>query len=101
MTNIPLRSWINKNIPVIFCNVAGKEDYLPFDTDEGNEQSCSNQEEVEHVVCQLLKYVWKSLLITTEWTISYWTDYAYICMAKVYKKKVNFISEGLSKVRIE
>ncbi|CAC5384453.1 unnamed protein product [Mytilus coruscus] len=53
MTEIPLRSWINKSIPVIFCDVVGKEDYLPFDTEEGNEQSCSNQEEVLHVVCKI------------------------------------------------
>ncbi|CAC5384457.1 unnamed protein product [Mytilus coruscus] len=66
MTDLPLRSWINKNIPVIFCHVEGKEDYLPFDTEEGNEQSCSNQGEVEHVV-KIFKHLVVEELIETEY----------------------------------
>jgi hypothetical protein len=54
MTDLPLRSWINRDIPVVFCHVEGNETFLPFDTDEGNEQSCSNLQEVEHVVSALL-----------------------------------------------
>jgi len=54
MTDTPLKSWIHRDIPVVFCHVEGNETFLPFDTDEGNEQSCSNLQEVDHVVCVFL-----------------------------------------------
>ncbi|XP_062574962.1 LOW QUALITY PROTEIN: helicase with zinc finger domain 2-like [Saccostrea cucullata] len=46
----PLNIWINKNKPIIFCHVEGEEDYLTVSTEEGNEQSCSNKQEVDHVI---------------------------------------------------
>ncbi|CAG2250000.1 unnamed protein product [Mytilus edulis] len=80
MTESPLKSWVNKNIPVIFCNIEGKEDYLPFDTDEGNEQSCSNQEEVEHVV-KIFKYLVDEEKIDPEYSINIMSQYNAQCTA--------------------
>ncbi|XP_052090433.1 helicase with zinc finger domain 2-like [Mytilus californianus] len=79
MTDIPLRSWINKSIPVIFCDVMGKEDYLPFDTEEGNEQSCCNQEEIEHAV-KIFKHLVDEELIDTEY-INIMSQYNAQCTA--------------------
>jgi superfamily I DNA and/or RNA helicase len=50
LTDHPLSSWVRPGIPVVFCHVEGTEDYLPFNTDEGNQQSCSNKQEVDQVV---------------------------------------------------
>ena len=38
---------------MIFCHVEGEEEYLTVSTEEGNEQSCSNKQEVNQVVCTL------------------------------------------------
>ena len=47
----PLGIWMNrKKIPIVFCHVEGEEEYLAVSTEEGNEQSCSNKQEVEKVV---------------------------------------------------
>ncbi|XP_052090430.1 helicase with zinc finger domain 2-like [Mytilus californianus] len=98
MTDIPLRSWINKDIPVIFCNVAGKEDYLPFDTDEGNEQSCSNQEEVEHVV-KIFKHLVDEELIDPEYNINIMSQYNAQCTAiRKALKAANFIKFNVNTV---
>nr|XP_022318579.1 helicase with zinc finger domain 2-like isoform X2 [Crassostrea virginica] len=42
--------WTNKRIPMMFCHVDGEEEYLTVSTDEGNEQSCSNKQEVDQVM---------------------------------------------------
>ncbi|XP_061168179.1 helicase with zinc finger domain 2-like [Saccostrea echinata] len=49
-TKTPLNIWIDKEKPIIFCHVEGEEEYLTVSTEEGNEQSCSNKQEVDHVV---------------------------------------------------
>ncbi|XP_021359819.1 helicase with zinc finger domain 2-like isoform X2 [Mizuhopecten yessoensis] len=46
----PLRLWKDPNYPYLFCHVEGEEEYLSVSTEEGNEKSCSNQEEVREVV---------------------------------------------------
>ncbi|CAG2249998.1 unnamed protein product [Mytilus edulis] len=52
-TDSPLKSWIKQNIPVIFCHVEGTEEYLPFNTEEENKQSCANKQEVDQVGCMM------------------------------------------------
>lgn len=49
-TKNKLEIWPNKLKPIVFCHVEGEEEYLTVSTEEGNEQSCSNTQEVEQVV---------------------------------------------------
>ena len=45
--------WPNEKFPAFFGHVEGREITQPVATPEGNEQSKSNQEEKDHVVCTL------------------------------------------------
>jgi hypothetical protein len=46
-----LKLWINREkTPLVFCHIEGGEEFLTVSTLEGNEQSCSNKQEVEQVV---------------------------------------------------
>ncbi|XP_060082145.1 helicase with zinc finger domain 2-like [Ylistrum balloti] len=45
-----LRLWKDPQYPYIFLHVEGEEEYLSVSTEEGNENSCRNQMEVEKVV---------------------------------------------------
>jgi len=53
--NFPLRLWKNadplQHIPIAFVHVEGVEETLTVTTEEGNEKSKSNKEEVKQVVC--------------------------------------------------
>ena len=42
--------WPRKHNPVVFCHIAGAEKSLNVATEEGSEQSKSNQAEFEHSV---------------------------------------------------
>ncbi|XP_011437288.3 3'-5' exoribonuclease HELZ2 [Magallana gigas] len=53
----PLKIWINRDKkPIVFCHVEGEEEYLTVSAEEGNEQSCSNKQEVDKVV-KILKHL--------------------------------------------
>ncbi|KAK3609928.1 hypothetical protein CHS0354_036697 [Potamilus streckersoni] len=46
----PLKMWSNTNFPHVFCHIEGQEDILTVATEEGNEQSRSNKEEVNQMI---------------------------------------------------
>jgi hypothetical protein len=46
----PLSIWNRPDVPLMFCHIEGAERYLTVATEEGNQQSCSNMAEVNHVV---------------------------------------------------
>ncbi|KAL3868673.1 hypothetical protein ACJMK2_041451 [Sinanodonta woodiana] len=45
-----LRLWPDSNVPHVFCHVEGKEEVTTVSTEEGNEKSRSNPNEVKQVV---------------------------------------------------
>ncbi|XP_033737975.1 LOW QUALITY PROTEIN: helicase with zinc finger domain 2-like [Pecten maximus] len=53
----PLSLWKYRDVPHMFCHVEGDEEYLTVSTEEGNEQSCSNKEEVEKVLAVFRRIV--------------------------------------------
>ncbi|KAK3600371.1 hypothetical protein CHS0354_015987 [Potamilus streckersoni] len=46
----PLKMWPHENFPHVFCHIVGQEEVLTVSTEEGNEYSRSNMEEVKQVV---------------------------------------------------
>ncbi|XP_056018045.1 helicase with zinc finger domain 2-like isoform X4 [Ostrea edulis] len=50
VTRKSLSIWTNRGKPIVFCHVEGEEEYLTVSTEEGNQQSCSNKQEVDHVI---------------------------------------------------
>ncbi|CAC5384462.1 Helicase with zinc finger domain 2 [Mytilus coruscus] len=85
-TDSPLKSWLKQNTPVIFCHVEGTEEYLPFNTEEGNEQSCSNKQEV-HQVVKVFKHLVEDELI----------DPHYINIMSQYNSQCHSIRHELKK----
>ncbi|XP_052090428.1 helicase with zinc finger domain 2-like [Mytilus californianus] len=85
-TDSPLKSWLKQNTPVIFCHVEGTEEYLPFNTEEGNEQSCSNKQEVDQVV-KVFKHLVEDELI----------DPHYINIMSQYNSQCHSIRQELKK----
>ncbi|KAL3868678.1 hypothetical protein ACJMK2_041456 [Sinanodonta woodiana] len=55
--NNPLKLWPAPQKPHVFCHVEGSEEILTVSTEEGNEKSRSNPEEVKQVVCGEWDYV--------------------------------------------
>ena len=51
----PMSIWPNRNIPVAFCHIQGEEKSLSVATEDGNEQSKSNEAERFHVVSKKLQ----------------------------------------------
>ena len=50
MEDRPLMAWFDKDKRTIFCHIYGEEEILPVSTEEGNEKSRRNKEEVNQVV---------------------------------------------------
>ncbi|XP_069128073.1 3'-5' exoribonuclease HELZ2-like isoform X1 [Argopecten irradians] len=70
--------------PHIFCHVEGEEEYLTVSTEEGNEQSCSNKEEVEKVLAVFHR------MVKTEGV-----DPGYINIISQYNAQCNAIKSAL------
>lgn len=50
MEDRPLNAWFDKDKRTIFSHIYGEEEILPVSTEEGNEKSRRNKEEVKQVV---------------------------------------------------
>ncbi|XP_069128579.1 LOW QUALITY PROTEIN: 3'-5' exoribonuclease HELZ2-like [Argopecten irradians] len=80
----PLELWKYHGVPHIFCHVEGEEEYLTVSTEEGNEQSCSNKEEVEKVLAVFHR------MVKTEGV-----DPRYINIISQYNAQCNAIKSAL------
>ena len=56
MTETPLAMWPQAGQPKVFCHVEGEEEYLEVRTEEGNQKSFKNEQEVQQIVskCNIL-----------------------------------------------
>ena len=50
MTETPLAMWPQAEQPQVFCHVEGEEEYLEVRTEEGNQKSFKNEQEVQQIV---------------------------------------------------
>ncbi|XP_062578588.1 helicase with zinc finger domain 2-like isoform X2 [Saccostrea cucullata] len=91
MTRTPLGLWKNPKYPYVFCHTEGEEEYLTYTTEEGNEMSRYNSEEIGHVV-SIFSYLVKTEKINWE-SINIMSQYNAQCQQirlALRKRKIDF-----------
>ncbi|XP_062574963.1 helicase with zinc finger domain 2-like [Saccostrea cucullata] len=92
----PLKIWVNRDkIPIVFCHIEGEEEFLTVSTEEGNEQSCSNKQEVDQVV-KILKHLIEkeNLDLTDKENLNIMSQYNAQCHQ--IRLAVSSIAEGIN-----
>ncbi|XP_061168139.1 helicase with zinc finger domain 2-like [Saccostrea echinata] len=92
----PLKIWVNRDkIPIVFCHIEGEEEFLTVSTEEGNEQSCSNKQEVDQVVKVLTYLIEREKLdLTDKENLNIMSQYNAQCHQ--IRLAVSSIAEGIN-----